>query len=105
MDRFCGICGARRQMEFDSILETCTKCNKAPFISSYEMKSTAVLRCSVCIAYICETNRYCEICGHTVENSKRIRSDRAIKIRKQIAANRQQANRKIEETANAVHFK
>ncbi|XP_031349329.1 uncharacterized protein LOC116175384 [Photinus pyralis] len=44
MDRFCGICGARRQMEFDSILETCTKCNKAPFISSYEMKSTAVLR-------------------------------------------------------------
>ncbi|KAB0804433.1 hypothetical protein PPYR_01403 [Photinus pyralis] len=77
MDRFCSYCGARRQLEFDRPLDRCSKCDKFPFILSHEVKSASVLRCSVCTAYICAINRYCEICGHTVENSKRIRGERA----------------------------
>ncbi|KAB0794883.1 hypothetical protein PPYR_11722 [Photinus pyralis] len=102
MDRFCSVCGARKRLNFDFSIEKCEKCNQMPYILSFELKSSNVLRCSVCVSYICESNRYCEICGHTVERSKIIRSKRAIENRDMIRAKKNQALERRRETHNMV---
>ncbi|KAB0793031.1 hypothetical protein PPYR_12651 [Photinus pyralis] len=94
MDRFCGFCGARRQVQFDCALDSCSKCKTMPFIQAHEATKTTVLRCSVCTTYICALTRYCEICGHTVERSRSVRVQRAATLAANIDSKRREAIQK-----------